>query len=745
MLTERRQPELSLNELHQLRWSLGGLLALVSVWSVWYLQIDASILLLVTTVAALSTLLRPAIAGFWPGWAHKLAFPVALAAVVFDLYTFGELLPAFVRLAIMLLLYRVSTYRKRRDDLQLILLGLFLIITTGVLTVSIGFAVQIILFAALALGLLMAGTLVDAAEAGQKPSGVESRCLPVWVHVNWPHFLRRLLAVSDWRVLGLGVFLFVGLVMLSALMFLAIPRFQVDSSLFLDRWMNKRSVSGFSDTLRFGEVSDIQKDESIALRVEVSDPREIPAELYWRMIVLDEYHDSAFRISQQALAGLSAEHTLVSIDWFALLPGPFGNGQWKFYLEPGVSRYLPLMGEFSHLAFNETQSFRTHRDLRLLVLSRDPSTMKAYQVERMNTTGVMRETSPLSSLSTTGRKLQAEVRAHLIGLPFTASERAQWKKAADEILNGKKMNAEEFARAATFWLHARHSYSLQSEVPTGEGDPLVRWAMSTEPGHCELYAGAFTMLARTAGFPTRVVAGFSGGTWNGDYMIVRNSNAHAWCEINDGAGSWMRVDPTVAPSQRNQTATQREEAARSRIQAETGWTARVDRLRMLWYRRIVNFERQDQMSLVKSLKRGTEASGKAVREWATEAVNQVRAWLTKPWDLARYSMIGAVLVAALCVGWFWRALGRDWWLRWRVVHHGAVDPVRREAGRWLTRFSELPRVASDDQAERKAMEADLQRLRYGRRESWTVPEQILRRARSVFKETRRRSRGQMER
>ena len=70
--------------------------------------------------------------------------------------------------------------------------------------------------------------------------------------------------------------------------------------------------------------------------------------------------------------------------------------------------------------------------------------------------------------------------------------------------------------------------------------------MSKEDGHCELFAGAFTLLARTAGHPTRVVGGFVGGTWNEDYLIVRNSNAHAWCEIFDGAESWLRVDPTMS-------------------------------------------------------------------------------------------------------------------------------------------------------------------------------------------------------
>lgn len=742
MSTERKPPQLSLIELHQLRWSLGGLVALVSVWSVWYLDVDAWLLLLVTTIAALATLVRPAIAGLWPSWIHKLAFPVALAAVVFDLYTFGELLPACVRLAIMLLLYRVSTYRKRRDDLQLILLGLFLIVTTGVLTVSIGFAFQIILFAALSLSLLLTRTLVDAAEAGQKvvlDGSEKSAGLPAWVHLNWSHLLRRLVEVSDWRLWGLASVLFSGLVALSAVLFLAIPRFQLDSTLFLDRWMNKHSVSGFSDTLRFGEVSDIQKDESIALRVEVSDPSEIPPELYWRMIVLDEYRDHVFRMSMAAQTGLGAEHTLSTFNWLDLMPGPFGKGQWQFYLEPGVSRYLPLMGEFSRLTFNETQTFRTHRELRLLVLSREPSTLKAYRIENMNTSGVIREASGLAPGPE--RKTREETRALVLALPFNSAERQQWLQTAGEITGGKRMSAMEFARAASGWLHARHTYSLRNQLPKSEGDPLLRWAMSGEPGHCELFAGAFTMLARAAGFPTRVIAGFAGGTWNGDYLIIRNSNAHAWCEINDGGGHWVRFDPTIPPAAQRAREMEKISTAQSHIQPETGWTARVDRLRMLWYRRIVNFERRDQMSLVKSLKDRTEASGKALREWSRKVFDGIHDWVFSPWDLSRFAFLAGLAAGLFALIWFWRAMGRDWWLRWRVVHHGAVDPIRREAGRWLKRFADLSNLRGPLEDERKTMQRELQGLRYGRRESWTSPEQTLRRARLVFRKLRKKYEG----
>ena len=158
---------------------------------------------------------------------------------------------------------------------------------------------------------------------------------------------------------------------------------------------------------------------------------------------------------------------------------------------------------------------------------------------------------------------------------------------------------------------------------------------------------------------------------------------------------------------------------------------------MLWYRRIVNFERQDQVSLVKSLKEGTETSAKVVREWANDLVKTIRGWLMKPWDISRLIRLGGVFAGLFGVVWFWRTLGRNWWLGWRVVHHGAADPVRREAGRWLTRFATLPPHSPNDPPERKTVEEDLQRLRYGRRESWTSPEQILRRARLVFKKARR--------
>ena len=59
MSTVRKRPQLSLDELRLLKWWLGGALTLIAVWSVFYLDVDAWVLLWVVTIAV------PVVA-FWP-------------------------------------------------------------------------------------------------------------------------------------------------------------------------------------------------------------------------------------------------------------------------------------------------------------------------------------------------------------------------------------------------------------------------------------------------------------------------------------------------------------------------------------------------------------------------------------------------------------------------------------------------------------------------------------------------------
>ena len=85
--------------------------------------------------------------------------------------------------------------------------------------------------------------------------------------------------------------------------------------------------------------------------------------------------------------------------------------------------------------------------------------------------------------------------------------------------------------------------------PLVERDPVDVFLFDTRRGFCEHYASAFVVLLRAAGIPARVVTGYQGGEMNprGGYMIVRQSDAHAWAEaLIDG--EWQRFDPTAAVS-----------------------------------------------------------------------------------------------------------------------------------------------------------------------------------------------------
>ena len=733
---EKKRPQLSLDELHQLKWLLGGTLVLLSVWTVFYLEFEAWTLMGITTVAVMAALVWPGLPARVPAWTHRLVFPAVVAFFIGDLWLTGEVLPAIVRLDILLLLYRGTSYRQKRDDLQVIVLGLFLIVVAGVLTVSLVFALQILVFTACALAFLLVITLVESAETGAaKTTG---RGGPAWARGSWRRLWGRVREVADWRVIALGGVLFVGVVGVSALLFLAIPRFQLENSLFLERFVSKKARTGFSETIKFGDVTEIQQDTSVALSVDVTDRAQIPAAPYWRMLVLDEYGDGTFRLSPQLRrSAFTPEFTASTARGTARAQG----GEpvfWTFYLESGVSRYLPLLGTFGQLRFRETQNFRLAAKLGVLALRDEPATMTAYRVEGMNAADALPDASFGLRLRDRQKPDRATTTLQMTRLGVGEADHAGLNRLVDEITGGAPRPVAEFAQRASAWLAQRHAYSLNPNIPTGTGDPLVRWMASGEAGHCELFAGSFVLLARAAGLPARMVTGFRGGTWNAysNNFTIRNSDAHAWCEVFDVAsGAWLRVDPT--PGNATGPGEQAKGEATLARRLDRSWSARLDSLRVFWYRRIVNFDQRSQLETLKAVKAATENSGKQLRLTLTATVERLKAWLTAPWDARREMKLAGVLAALAGGVWAWRAFGRGWWQQWRRDAAGTKgDPVRAKAGRWLREMA----GCGGAEFELRGVVEELQRLRYGARATWPEPEPVFRRARQALRAARRRGR-----
>ncbi len=732
MSMEKRRPQLNLDELNQLRWLLGGTLVLLSVWTVFYLDFEAWTMMGLTTVAVIATLVRPRLPGLVPALAHRLAFPAVVLFFLGDLWITGQVLPAIVRLDILLLLYRGTSYRQKRDDLQVIILGLFLIVVAGVLTVSLAFAAQILVFTACALAFLFVITLSEATETA--PAKPVAAGAPAWTHLGWRRLFGRLREVADGRVIALAAGLFVGVVGLTALLFLAIPRFQFDNSLFLERFVSKKARTGFNDTIKFGDVTEIQLDDSVALSVDVTDRAQIPAAPYWRMLVLDEYRNGTFKLSPVLWrSAFTPEFTSSQVRGAARS----SRGEpvyWTFYLESGVSRYLPLLGTFEHLRFRETQNYRQAPNLGMVSLREEPAAMTAYRVDGMNFAEALPDANfalKLQDGRPTGRFTKVQ---HMLSLGVGPEDLATLGQAVKEITGGAQLPAAEFADRARVWLVARHKYSLTPNIPAGGGDPLVRWLMSRESGHCELFAGSLVLLARAAGLPARVVTGFRGGTWNAysSNFTIRNSDAHAWCEIFDRtSAAWLREDPTPG-GVAGPAAQEKGEATLAR-RMDRGWTAWWNSLRIFWYRRIVNFDQRTQTESLRAVKEATQNSGKQLRVTLSDALDRVKAWLTEPWSTRRVINLLAALALLAGAGWAWHEFGRDRWRGWRGQKTG-IDPVRAQAGRWLRELSSAPK--SDSAA--KGVVADLQRLRFGARGTWSQPEPVFRRARMTVKRMARR-------
>ncbi len=86
-------------------------------------------------------------------------------------------------------------------------------------------------------------------------------------------------------------------------------------------------------------------------------------------------------------------------------------------------------------------------------------------------------------------------------------------------------------RVLTHFNQEAFHYSLES--PLLGRHSVDEFLFDTRMGYCEHYASAFTVMMRMAGIPSRIVTGYQGGWYNevGNYLLVRQSDAHAWSEV----------------------------------------------------------------------------------------------------------------------------------------------------------------------------------------------------------------------
>ena len=97
--------------------------------------------------------------------------------------------------------------------------------------------------------------------------------------------------------------------------------------------------------------------------------------------------------------------------------------------------------------------------------------------------------------------------------------------------------------------HFDESYTYSQRVRNSERlHPVENFLFSERRGHCELFASAFVLSARSLGIPARLCVGYAGGEYHvgSGTVTYYTDDAHAWAEVQLADGPWVTVDPTPA-------------------------------------------------------------------------------------------------------------------------------------------------------------------------------------------------------
>lgn len=731
---------------------MGNALALITLSSAVSLDVQSMLIPVFSLIFAGLVTVFPKTPGYIPPWFWKFANVFLVAFLIVD-FLRSEFVAALIDLNVLLILLRSLSYRKKREDMQLILLCLFLIVITGVLSQALSFALNIFMFSCIGMALLFVINLRD--------NGIEIETnKETFSDFHWTTLLLRLFNNLRLRHLLFACGLFGILVCVAAVIFVSFPRFNIGQAVPFLKMKSAKTYTGFSENVGFGDVTDIQDDNSVALRVDVPPMTDVPSSPYWRMLVLDVYSRGMFSVSKDLKEKVDERN---GINRFVYRPRyvtqhfpEVNDAEWTFYLEGGVSRYLPATGIFQELRFQEQQDVICNAYSHVYNLKEVSAGVTFYQVKGM----ALGEAVPDSLLQhsrvpVTLAMLKKSELFDPYEYPSTTLqmnlEESELEYLRQEVAtirgNGNELGPLEFAKAAAVYLGSKHQYAKSNRLPEGKGDPVVRWLQSKQPGHCEYFGASLILLCRSAGIPARMVTGFQGGTWNAyeNYFMVRNSNAHAWVEVFDGESYWVRVDPTPGGLQASLSLA--EAAKANPAFSDESWKAYMDSLRMLWYRKVVNFEDEDQIALLDGIWYTVKDYLQQVPVFLDRLIREARMFMSRPWEVSAYKTFAlfflALLAMYLVLRYVWKRFRTRKYYRFlgagrRGASPGIEDRIR--AGRMLRKLKKKEEKIEDGDVELnsdmyRAKESML-RIRFGEVAQWPDRREVFSMARSVVRRCR---------
>lgn len=423
----------------------------------------------------------------WPLPPRVVRLALAVAALTGVYFTFGRIngQSAGATLLCIMLALKFTELRSRRDCVIVLLLAYFVLATECLFSQSLA------MIAYLAVGAwLVTASLVEVSHApGPLAPRVSLRTAAVLLLQSVP--LMLLLFVLFPRIPG--------------------PLWALPSG--------AGGHTGLSNHMTPGGLAHLARDGSVAFRVRFHGPIPPPDQRYWRGPVLWTFDGRTWRPGPPAQnVASSPQHLQVQ--------GPAVD--YTVTLEPDDERWLlaldmPAAGP-ADAAFTTADEMRAAQPVR----DRRRYRARSYPHYRLHP----------NPLSPARRRLALSLPPGKD--PRTRALVQRWVAQGD--------HGQSLVRRALLYFHRQDFiYTLEPPALTGS-NTVDEFVFDTRKGFCEHFAGAFTFMMRAGGVPARVVTGYQGGEINtvGDYLIVRQSDAHAWSEVWLRGRGWVRVDPTAA-------------------------------------------------------------------------------------------------------------------------------------------------------------------------------------------------------
>jgi transglutaminase-like putative cysteine protease len=427
----------------------------------------------------------------WIAWAAQRTPHRMLVAAITVASAVGTLLEyrritgreAGVTLLIVMACLKLLEMRTQRDVVLAIYLGFFLVMTNFLHSQSIPLGLYMLLCV-----WLFIATLVGFNRAGAVPTLGE-------------------------RLRPAGALLLQALPLMAAI-FILFPR--VQGPLWALPQDSRTGISGLSDTMAPGTLSNLIKSDAVAFRVAFEGERPPYSAMYWRGPVLSDFDGTAWKMSSFGPLGtLRYAHAANPARYVVTLEPHQKN--WLFALD------VPAAAPRGAYAQADLQ-LRSHRPV--------DQTLR-YEMTSYLDYKYGEESGPLT--------LRAALRHEESQNPRTVALGRQW---ARDLGDPRAI----LARAIQLY-NREFTYTLEPP-PLDMRYPYDDFLFNTKRGFCEHYAGSFALLMRAAGIPARVVTGYQGGEINpfNRELIVRQADAHAWTEVWLRGEGWIRVDPTAAVS-----------------------------------------------------------------------------------------------------------------------------------------------------------------------------------------------------